>query len=142
VQRYAWYGPAPAQRYVDPVASEIVRLTNVQRQRYGLRPLVHSPRLEPAAASHAAAMAQRNQLSHSLPGSTLNGRLQRVGYRWSACAENIACGQSGAQDAVSCWMSSSGHRRNILSPSYTQIGVAVRRSSNGTPYYCQVFGSP
>jgi uncharacterized protein YkwD len=40
------------------------------------------------------------------------------------------------------WMSSAGHRGNILSNTYREIGVGVAAGSNGRKYYCQVFAAP
>jgi uncharacterized protein YkwD len=40
------------------------------------------------------------------------------------------------------WMHSSGHRGNILSGRFREIGVGVARDSAGRPYYVQVFGTP
>ena len=50
--------------------------------------------------------------------------------------ENIAYGQRTPQAVVNAWMNSSGHRANILSASYTQIGVGYVASGN---YWTQMF---
>jgi uncharacterized protein YkwD len=54
-------------------------------------------------------------------------------------AENIAMGQRSSTEAVQSWMSSPGHRANILDASYTRIGVSAYRTPDGTIFWCQQF---
>lgn len=118
---------------------------NRERRRAGLHPLVSEERLTRAARLHAANMAARRELSHTLSGattSTLVSRVQGVGYRYSSIAENIAYGPVTADELAGGWMRSPGHRANILNDRYTETGVGVARSRDGVPYYCQVFGRP
>jgi uncharacterized protein YkwD len=68
--------------------------------------------------------------------------MESFGLRFSAAAENIAYGQRSAQEVMNSWMNSPGHKANILSKSYTQIGVGVAKKSNGTMYFTQMFLKP
>jgi hypothetical protein len=100
-------------------------------------------RLTQAAQIQASAMAALNVMDHTLPGAplpTLASRLQSVGYGYFWAGENIACNAPDAASVETLWMNSPPHRANILSPVPTSIGVAVAYSSQGEPYYCQVFG--
>ena len=56
-----------------------------------------------------------------------------------AYGENIAVGQRTADKVMAAWMTSSGHRANILRPSYGSIGVCAV-TSNGVTYWVQLFG--
>lgn len=126
------------------VVDEIIARTNNERRAAGLAPLVRSVNLVHAAQIQADQMATRNQLDHDLPGAlypTLGSRLSAVQYDMRAAGENIGEGYRSAAEAMSGWMSSSGHRANILSTSYTEMGAAVARASNGTWYWVQVFGA-
>jgi hypothetical protein len=70
-------------------------------------------------------------------------RLERAGYTgWTAIAENIAAGYPTPEAVVQGWMSSPGHRANLLSPRYTEIGIGLVKSSDrfGT-FWTQNFGS-
>jgi uncharacterized protein YkwD len=58
----------------------------------------------------------------------------------SMVAENVAYGYDTGRKVVRGWMHSKGHRRNILNGKFRLLGMAVRRSDNGTPYAAQVFG--
>ena len=108
-------------------------VVNAERARHGLRPLGLDPRLSSAARRHAIDMARKNFFAHnSLDGSTFLDRIRSSGYlrgaRGWAVGENIAWG-SGAQASPRAigraWMASPGHRANILSPSYRELGVGV-----------------
>ena len=48
-------------------------------------------------------------------------------------------GQNSSAEVINAWMNSSGHRANILNPSYTRIGVAAYVTPGGTIYWCQQF---
>jgi uncharacterized protein YkwD len=60
---------------------------------------------------------------------------------WSACGENIAWNYKDAA-VMDGWMHSSGHRANILSGNYTEIGVGIATNKRGEKYHCQDFGRP
>lgn len=126
----------------NSVPVEIVRLTNIERARHGLAPVRMHTQLNLAASRHADTMARLGVMCHQAGGTTLSSRIQGTGYVYSACAENIAHNQSSAREVVGDWMQSPGHRANILTPSYTHIGVHVTRDQRGQAYYCQVFGQP
>ena len=126
------------------VAVEVVDLTNVERTRQGRR--VHAnQRLMRAAQIHAEQMARAGQMAHDLPGAAYphsEDRLAAAKYRWTAYGENVAMGQSSAAHALDSWMHSPGHRKNILNPVYTELGVGYAIDRAGRPYYVQVFATP
>ncbi|NLM13008.1 MAG: hypothetical protein GX209_04600, partial [Epulopiscium sp.] len=59
-----------------------------------------------------------------------------------SAGENIAKGQQTPAQVMNAWMNSPGHRSNILGTSYTQIGVGLATSKNGTKYWTQMFIRP
>jgi uncharacterized protein YkwD len=127
------------------VAEDVVRYTNDARVRNGLPALRANSRLMEAARIHAEQMASAHRSAHTISGArypTMQDRLAAVGYTYMQAAENVAWNQSSAQEAVGTWMSSTGHRENILDPGLTEIGAAMARSSRGEPYWIQVFGRP
>lgn len=135
-------GPSPAGVSVE---ADIVRYTNEARAQHGLPALRLSPRLVEAARIHARQMAERQRLEHDITGAAypdLQSRLVAVSYAYSRAAENIAWNTPSAQSVVAGWMSSSGHRANILDGRLTELGAAMARSSKGEPYWIQVFGTP
>ncbi|MEM6501059.1 MAG: CAP domain-containing protein [Cyanobacteria bacterium P01_C01_bin.89] len=143
--------PAPAPTPVStpsPTSTfeqEVVTLVNEARARSGLAPLVYDPLLGGLAESHSEDMLQRDFFSHTSPdGVSFSDRVQQAAIPGPA-AENIGVGYATPQAAVTGWLNSSGHRANILNPSFTKIGVGHVFSANdpGTErwnhYWTQVF---
>ncbi len=115
--------PATTAKFeILAVEQSIVDNTNAQRARYGLPALAIDPNLMASARRHGNWMASYRQMVHSNMG----------------VAENIAMGQANAQQVLSTWMNSSGHRANILG-GYRRIGVSAYCSPEGTIYWCQQF---
>jgi uncharacterized protein YkwD len=115
--------------------------TNAQRKAAGLPELIPNAKLMEAARGHSINMARQCRMSHSLDGRTHADRIAAAGYSYSACGENIAWNQTNPEQVLSSWMRSSGHRANILSRNYTEIGVAVAVNDRGERYWTQVFGA-
>jgi uncharacterized protein YkwD len=125
------------------MADQILELVNAYRAQAGVPALALSWQLNVAAQLHAEDIAERGYLSHySVDGSTAGQRISRAGYDWRTWGENIASGYTTAAAVMQGWMNSSGHRANILSRNYTDLGVGYqKRNGNGTPYWVQNFGA-
>jgi uncharacterized protein YkwD len=68
--------------------------------------------------------------------------MEDFGFRFSSAGENIAYGQRTAAEVMNTWMNSAGHKANILSQTYTTIGVGVAKTAGGTLYWTQEFMKP
>jgi uncharacterized protein YkwD len=134
----------------------VLALINQDRSAAGLPPLTITAGLDSSASAHNLTMAGGCGLSHQCPAEPdLGARETAAGVVWSACGENI--GEGGpvantsaaiAQMAVSLTQDmlnekppDDGHRRNILSSSYTHIGIAIHRDSSGTVWLTQDFSN-
>lgn len=103
----------------------VLAAVNAERSANGRAALAYDNRLEKAASAHAKDMAARGFMSHTgSDGSDLSKRLKRAGYKYCFGAENIALGQKSLPDAMSAWMKSGGHRKNILNPKAKSVGFA------------------
>ena len=133
------------------IEKEVIRLTNVERTRRGIRSLNTNSKLHRAVKKHSKYMMRHRYLGHSGPnGNTPSDRARSEGYSQYGVGENAYHYPHGrrrsdrrtAQLLVKGWMDSPGHRANILNREYTDIGVAVvRRLPRGRTYYAtQVFG--
>lgn len=92
-----------------------------------------------AAQQHSNYQANMGLISHSGPGgSSVGSRVRRAGYGFNSVAENVAMGQRSAYDVVMQWMCSGGHRRNMMSCGYADIGIGV--TCRGDCYFTQDFG--
>lgn len=120
--------------------SEVIRLVNVERNKVGRSPLTTNNQVINVARLKSQDFIDNNYFSHNSPtyGTPFN-MLKTFGISFTAAAENIASGQRTAAEVMKSWMSSSGHRENILSPTYNQIGVGVARDNNGNIYWTQMF---
>lgn len=133
--------PAPSSS--QSFELKVVDLVNRQRASAGLQLLTNNWQLERVARYKAADMANKGYFSHTSPtyGSPFT-MMQNFGISFSSAGENIAMGQMTPEEVMNAWMNSPGHRANILSPSYTQIGVGYATNSNGVPYWSQMFIKP
>ena len=103
--------------------------------------------LDKVAAVRVEDMFTYQYFSHSSPsGATAANLTKQYAYKWTALGENIARGtfSSGSQ-MVAAWMASPGHKANILSTKFAEIGVAAAYGKyNGRNQWIavQVFGKP
>jgi uncharacterized protein YkwD len=120
-----------------------VELTNAERQAAGLESLALSPRLSDAAQSYSQVLASGACFDHACGGvPNFADRIGQAGYTgWTALGENIAAGYPTPEAVVAGWMASPGHRANILSPNYAEIGVGVVSGGRYGTYWTQEFGS-
>ncbi len=117
--------------------AEVIRLVNAERAKAGLSPLTSNWELSRIARYKSQDMRDNNYFSHTSPtyGSP-STMIRSFGLHFRASGENIAMGYTTPAAVVAGWMNSSGHRANILSASYTQIGVGYVAAGN---YWTQMF---
>jgi uncharacterized protein YkwD len=96
--------------------------------------------LAAAAAEQARHMASAGRISHrGTGGSDVLERAQSHGYKVRAVGENVASGQGTPEVVLVDWLSSPGHRRNILGD-FDDLGLAQAKDESGRIYWCAVFG--
>ena len=116
----------------------VFTLVNEERSKHDLFPLNPDHRLTAAARDHSRDMADNDYFSHTSPdGRTVGDRVTDAGYIWSRVAENIARGHTSPEAVVLGWMNSEGHRRNILSADFCDLGVGYVSTGR---YWTQKFG--
>lgn len=131
----------------DRVRREMIASVNAARKKAGLGPVTGSSRLDKAAQRHAEDMLARGYFAHKSPaGTTVRERAQAAGYNWRTIGENIAYGQTSVPEVMETWLNSPGHRKNILTASFAELGVglAMGRGADGKYqiYWVQNFGTP
>jgi uncharacterized protein YkwD len=124
--------PPPSPPSPTGYENVLLREINQVRAQSGLQALRSSKPLAEAAEFHSRAMATRGFFAHeSADGSSFWKRVERFypsrGYRYWSAGENLAYGSPSmsADGAVRAWMGSPGHRANILSTSWTEIGIGA-----------------
>ncbi len=135
--------PSETNMNIKEMEQEVVRLVNLERRKRGLQPYTHNQKLSQVARTKSEDMKDKNYFSHTSPtyGSPFE-MMKRFGIKFTAAGENIAKGQRTPQKVMQTWMNSPGHRKNILSNSFTQIGVGLARDSRGVTYWTQMFIRP
>jgi len=122
--------------------NEVIRLTNVERDRAGCGAVELNTRLRTAMRLHVQELGTHGDLyiSHvSDDGRSFVDRAKAQGYD-APGGENVARGQRDAADVMQSWMNSDGHRANILNCSFKAIGVGMVKGVDGTLVWGQIFG--
>ena len=129
--------PADETDSLSDYEIEVIRLVNVRRNSAGLKPLSADAELSRIARLKSQDMHDKKYFSHTSPtyGSPFQ-MMKDFGISYRAAGENIAMGQRTPSEVVNAWMNSPGHRANILSTSYTRIGVGYVSEGN---YWTQTF---
>jgi uncharacterized protein YkwD len=128
--------PAPAPPAPAPqtgLADEIVRLTNVERAKGGLAPLSVSACLTDQSTKRTAVLVAQNRFEHD----PLDPVVAACGMQ-HGMGENLSLGYGDAASTVAGWMASDGHRKNLMNPTFTQIGVGCAVGPKG-PLCGQLF---
>ena len=145
------------QKFIAEIESEIVAITNQERRSVGRRSLKRDKAIDVIARRHSDNMLAQGQLEHELDGRDSNDRARAAGYncrrdlgggRYTfGLAENISyrspygtAPSRVAAEIVAGWMSSPGHRENILDRESARIGVGV--AVNGREIYATQNFSP
>ena len=135
------------------VVHGIHKATNAERGSKGCNPVRRDRLLDSIAQEHAADMAARGYFSHKGPGGiTCTRRAVRAGYehKWPPAGrvwimDNIAFRTGGglqrstARAFLRTWMTSQGHRQNMLDRRHTRLGVGVAIGRRGKIYAVQAF---
>ncbi|MDD3706567.1 MAG: CAP domain-containing protein [Clostridiaceae bacterium] len=119
--------------------SRILRLVNAERAKTGAKSLSSSSECTRLARMKSQDMVNNNYFSHQSPtyGSPFDMlKSNKVSYMYAG--ENIAMNQS-AEAAFKAWMNSEGHRKNILNPNFTELGIGIAPKGNGSYIYTQLF---
>jgi|LakMenEpi03Aug12_release.lakeMendotaPanAssembly.Ray.scaffolds.fasta_scaffold45949_5 uncharacterized protein YkwD len=103
---------------------KVVDLTNAIRRRHGLRPLKVTEKAMKFARGWSGTQARQRRMYHSGAAG------------WG---ENVIWNYKSPEAMVEAWYASPGHRRNMLNPNYSEIGVGVVMTNDGQPYGTQVF---
>lgn len=121
-------------------ANEVLKLVNAERSKQGLKALTLSSTLTSVANVKAKDMAVHKYFSHNSPTyGTPFEMLQKFGVKYKTAGENIAGGQKTPAQVMQTWMNSSGHKANILSSKYTELGVGYYAGGSYGTYWVQLF---
>ncbi len=105
-------------------ATQVLILLNEIRVENNLNPFYTTDALQAAATERSEECL--TEFAHTRPdGSSCFTILDEYDIFYMSAGENIAYGQQTPQQVVNSWMASEGHRNNILSTSYSYVGIGV-----------------
>lgn len=113
--------------------SEVIRLTNVERQNAGLGILGHNSALDAGVAIRSSEIV--GTWSHTRPNGSSFSTAFNV--RYTLIGENIAKGYPTPSSVINGWMNSPGHRANILNPNFTHISIG-HKQVDGYDYWVMI----
>lgn len=127
--------------------TDLLRDMNTARKAQGLKPLKLNATLTRPAVSHSRYLANTGRLQHTgADGRPFWVRIYRAGYsRKKAIGENLGmiggCTPRAGKIMVNMWLKSPGHRRNLLSKNYRNVGIAISSDRNcANTVYATTFG--
>ncbi len=130
----------------DVYPATLIELTNKDRATQELPPLNVNPTLTAAAKLKANDMVSNSYFAHTSPtGLTPWHWFAQVKYVFTYAGENLAINFDESGDVEQAWLNSPTHRANVLSPNFTEIGIATQEGFyNGkkTTYVVELFGAP
>ncbi len=140
----AWFLTAPLLAAPRNSSQEIEmwKLVNNDRAEHGLKPLALDAKISETARKHSRDMGKSNFFGHVSPKTgSMSDRLYRDGIACVKSAENVALHKTIAS-AQKGLMESPGHRKNLLDPAFTHIGIGIVKDSKGMLLVTQNFAKP
>jgi len=123
-----------------------VELVNQSRNTNGLNELFINPTLIRIASNKADDMVTHHYFAHTSPqGIDPWYWFKKNKYNYEYAGENLAINYRTAEEQHQAWMNSTTHRKNILNPNYTEIGIATASGyidNKPASITVQVFGKP
>ncbi len=126
-----------SDKFMAQVEQKIFEKVNAERSKAGVPALSYNKTMEKYARIKSQDMGDRGYFDHKDPeGNLITAKMKKDGVSYRAWGENIAY-IGGVSDAdalanqfMTNWMNSSGHRKNILSSNFSGIGVGVYKAGN------------
>jgi len=136
----------PQVAYLSAITSEkLIELTNQERVKVGLNALTANQLLTQAAYEKGRAIIETQTFQHNIGDKKFSNWIRDTGYKYSYVGENLAIDFVTSEGVVNAWLNSPSHRNNLLSPYYTEIGIATietKFQGQNTTLVVQIFGAP
>jgi uncharacterized protein YkwD len=124
-------------KFMAKVEQLIFQKVNEERTKAGVQALTYNSTMEKYARIKSQDMGDKNYFSHEdLQGNLMTVKMKNDGVNYKAWGENIAYiggvtdENALANQFMTNWMNSPGHRANILSTNFSSIGVGVYKIGN------------
>ena len=128
---------ASAQDDYSDLGKEVLRQINDYRSKKGLKELSWNETITEAAMEHSKYMGNKTiRINHDGFEERMYGLMKTLTGK--GAAENVANGQHTAEEVVSMWIASPGHRENIEGD-YNLSGIGIYKNRNGVLYFTHIF---
>lgn len=125
---------------LETFKQDVLNLVNAERAKEGLGALVIDSNLSNVAQLKSRDMIDKDYFDHNSPTyGTPFDMMRSFGITYRVAGENIAMGHSTPEEVVEGWMNSAGHRKNIMNPRFTHLGMGIDRAQSGRIYWTQMF---
>ncbi len=118
----------------------MVELINVERNARAIPPFAPNPKLTEVARRYSQRMVETGRVNHDVD-RPMEDRIQEVLPDTCMFGENVSK-HTSVDYSLADLMTSEGHRRNVLNPDYTTIGIGIVRGEDGFLYITQEFARP
>jgi len=123
---------------LDKYYDDLFMMTNFEREREGLPPLLPDPDLDVAAGIRVLELVER--FSHTRPDDSMFATaFLEANVTAGSWGENLASGQRSPYDVIENWMDSITHRDAILNEDYEYLGIGIHMDDTGKIYWVQTF---
>lgn len=131
--------PVEPDTSLSAMEQQMVNQVNQERSKNNLNPLAVEPELTRMARVKAQDMVDNDYFSHNSPtyGSPFD-MMDQFGIQYLTAGENLALNATVAK-AHQALMNSSGHRKNILNPNFTHIGIGIKKKDSNSYIFVQAF---
>jgi len=135
-----------AGEFASIARNDILNLTNASRAEQGIGSLSLNEKLNQAAMLKAQNMLANDYFAHTAPDGTKPWAfLKQADYGYVAAGENLAMDFTEASSVHAAFMKSDSHKKNIMNPKYTEMGIAVldgELQGSSTTILVEFFGAP
>ncbi len=124
----------------EPLEHDMAELINIERQARGLVPLRLDDELSDVARSYSQRMAATDQVHHRLD-RPMEERIEKALPGTCLFGENVSK-HTSIDYSLGDLMLSDGHRKNLLHPDYTVVGIGIVKGEGDYLYITQEFARP
>lgn len=136
----------PKIAYLSSITAEkIIELTNKERKNTEINILTANQLLTKAAYDKANVIFETKKFQHNIDDRKFSSWIKEAGYEYSYVGENLAIDFTTSEGIIKAWNNSELHKKNILNPRFTEIGVATLEGNfegNNSTLVVQIFGEP
>ena len=120
---------------LSEIRTFMLKQINKERKKKGAAPLKFYNKVNKTAQAKAKDLYKTGDFSHdSVNLGDFTDQYDAAGLSYYAGGENIAFHDPTVKDVMNAWMKSAGHKANILSKTYTHVGIGYYKG-----YWVQQF---